>query len=96
MKVGGQTGADPERVEAVLKRLSILYVIMEPGDGLFFHGNLLHRSDQNSDHPRWALISCYNTKGNDPYKPSRHPNYSPLSVLEDDVVASQLSGLMVV
>ncbi len=95
MKVGGQTGADPERVEAMLKRLSILYVIMEPGDGLFFHGNLLHRSDQNtSDHPRWALISCYNTKGNDPYKPSRHPNYSPLSVLEDEVVASQLSGLV--
>ena len=94
MKIGGQTGADPERVEAVLKRLPLMYVEMEPGDGLFFHGNLLHRSDQNtSDHPRWALISCYNTKGNDPYKPSRHPNYSPLQILDDEVVESQLSGL---
>ncbi len=83
-KVGEQTGADPERVEAVLKRLPIVYVEMKPGDGLFFHGNLLHRSDQNhSEHPRWALICCYNTKSNDPYKPSRHPQYAPLAVIED-------------
>ncbi|MEO8272027.1 MAG: phytanoyl-CoA dioxygenase family protein [Aureliella sp.] len=84
MKVGGQTGADPERVAAVLERLPVEYVEMEPGDGLFFHGNLLHRSDQNtSPNPRWSLICCYNTKGNDPYKASRHPSYSPLALLED-------------
>ena len=83
-KVGGQTGADPERVAAVLERLPVEYVEMEPGDGLFFHGNLLHRSDQNtSPNPRWSLICCYNTKGNDPYKSSRHPNYSPLDLLDD-------------
>ena len=84
-KVGGQTGADAERVEAILARLPIVFVEMEPGDALFFHGNLLHRSDQNtSPNPRWSLICCYNTKGNDPYKPSRHPNYSPLELLDDD------------
>lgn len=84
MKVGGQTGADPERVAAVLERLPIEYVEMAPGDGLFFHGNLLHRSDQNtSPNPRWSLICCYNTKANDPYKASRHPNYSPLDLLDD-------------
>jgi ectoine hydroxylase-related dioxygenase (phytanoyl-CoA dioxygenase family) len=83
-KVGGQTGADMERVNAALERMPLMYVEMKPGDGLFFHGNLLHRSDQNtSEHPRWALICCYNTKSNDPYKPSRHPNYSPLEVLDD-------------
>jgi ectoine hydroxylase-related dioxygenase (phytanoyl-CoA dioxygenase family) len=88
-KVGGQTGADPERVEAVLERLPVEYVEMEPGDALFFHGNLLHRSDQNtSPHPRWSLICCYNTKRNDPYKVSRHPNYSPLELLEDEQFAS--------
>lgn len=86
-KVGGQTGADAERVAAVLERLPLEYVEMAPGDGLFFHGNLLHRSDQNtSPDPRWALICCYNTKGNDPYKASRHPNYSPLDLLDDQVV----------
>ncbi len=87
-KVGGQTGADQERVEAVLQRLPVIYVEMEPGDGLFFHGNLLHRSDQNtSPDPRWSLICCYNTKGNDPYKVSRHPNYSPLELLADEQFA---------
>ncbi len=97
-KVGGQTGADAERVEAILARLPIVFVEMEPGDGLFFHGNLLHRSDQNtSPNPRWSLICCYNTKSNDPYKPSRHPNYSPIDILDDDQflasAAEQLSDL---
>lgn len=86
-KVGGQTGADAERVAAILERMPLQYVEMEPGDGLFFHGNLLHRSDQNSSpDPRWALICCYNTRQNDPYKPSRHPNYTPLDLLDDDQV----------
>ena len=90
-KVGGQTGADMERVEAVLARMELLYLEMKPGDGLFFHGNLLHRSDQNtSDEPRWALICCYNTKSNDPYKKDRHPNYSPLEKVADDLVFSAL------
>ena len=85
LKVGGQTGADPERVQAALERLPLLYVEMQPGDGLFFHGNLLHRSDQNtSPDPRWSLICCYNTRGNDPYKPSRHPGYSRLEKIRDE------------
>tara|TARA_R110002095_G_scaffold174614_1_gene152005 strand:+ start:338 stop:1120 length:783 start_codon:yes stop_codon:yes gene_type:complete len=98
LKVGGQTGADPERVAAALERLPLEYVEMEPGDGLFFHGNLLHRSDQNtSSDPRWSLICCYNTKSNDPYKASRHPNYSPLTLLDDAqfeaTAAAQLASL---
>jgi ectoine hydroxylase-related dioxygenase (phytanoyl-CoA dioxygenase family) len=84
-KVGGQTGADPERVEAVLKRLPLVYVEMEPGDGLFFHGNVLHRSDANtSPDPRWSLIVCYNTRGNDPYVVKRHNGYHPLSLLPEN------------
>lgn len=86
-KVGGQTGADPERMPAVLSRFSLRYVEMEPGDGLFFHGNLLHRSDRNtSDDPRWSLICCYNTKGNDPYEVKRHNGYQPLEVMQDSAV----------
>lgn len=84
MKVGGQTGADPERVAAVIERLPVEHVEMNPGDALFFHGNLLHRSDQNrSPDPRWSLICCYNTRTNDPFKKSRHPNYSPLETIAD-------------
>lgn len=83
-KTGDQTGADMERVNEALKQLELVYVDLEPGDAVFFHANLLHRSDQNrSDNPRWALICCYNTKHNDPYKESRHPRYSPLLIAED-------------
>jgi ectoine hydroxylase len=86
-KVGGQTGADMERVEAALERLEHQYVELSPGSALFFHGNLLHRSDQNrSNHSRWALICCYNTRHNSPYKPSRHPLYSPLPNSKDEAV----------
>ncbi|GAB5403218.1 MAG: phytanoyl-CoA dioxygenase family protein [Aureliella sp.] len=99
MKVGGQTGADPERVEAVLERLPVEHVEMDPGDALFFHGNLLHCSDQNrSPDPRWSLICCYNTRTNDPYKESRHPAYSQLDLIADaswrSIAESHLSRLM--
>ena len=86
-KVGGQTGADPERMPAILERFPLRYVEMEPGDGLFFHANLLHRSDQNtSENPRWSLICCYNARGNSPYEVKRHNGYQPIDVLEDDQV----------
>jgi len=82
-----QTGADLERVEQALKRLELVYAELEPGTALFFHGNLLHRSDANrSERPRWTLICCYNTKANDPYKEHGHPCYSPLEVWPDDRV----------
>ncbi|MFK7736017.1 MAG: phytanoyl-CoA dioxygenase family protein [Pirellulaceae bacterium] len=85
MKVGGQTGADPERIAAILERMEVQQVEMQPGDALFFHGNLLHRSDQNkSPNPRWSLICCYNTKSNSPYKDSRHPSYSKLEMIKDE------------
>lgn len=86
-KTGGQTGADPERVQVALERFELVHVVLEPGDAVMFHANLLHRSDQNrSEHPRWVLICCYNTRRNDPYKESRHPRYSPLDVCEDEMI----------
>ncbi|MBX3443976.1 MAG: phytanoyl-CoA dioxygenase family protein [Planctomyces sp.] len=86
-RTGDQTGADLERVEAARQRYELVHVELEPGDAVLFHANLLHRSDQNhSDDPRWALICCYNTRRNDPYKAGRHPNYSPLAVRPDEDV----------
>ena len=81
---GDQAGADMERVTELLERIPLEYVEMQPGDGLFFHGNLLHRSDQNrSDQPRWSMICCYNAARNNPYKESHHPRYTPISVVPD-------------
>ena len=86
-KSGEQTGADMERVNVALERMPLVYVEAEPGDALFFHCNLLHRSDQNtSPNSRWSLICCYNTKRNNPYKESRHPRYAPLNKVGDDAI----------
>ena len=88
-KTGEQAGADMTRVEAALQRMPLIHCEMEPGDGLFFHGNTLHCSAANeSEHPRWSLICCYNTRFNDPFiQNGRHPNYSKLPVLHDSQVA---------
>lgn len=67
---GDQTGADMERMQAVLQHLEIVYCEMEPGSALFFHSNLLHRSDPNeSDDSRWALICCYSAASNPTFRP---------------------------
>jgi hypothetical protein len=84
---GEQAGADMERVREAEKVLDRVYVEMEPGDVLFFHANLLHRSDQNkSDRPRWAMICCYNAARNNPYKEHHHPRYTPLSKVPDSAI----------
>lgn len=95
-KTGEQTGADLERVNAVLQQKSIHFVEAEPGDVLFFHCNLLHRSDANrSDRSRWSLICCYNARSNDPYKESRHPNYRTLVISSDDELAAAVAEVPV-
>ena len=89
---GDQAGADPERVREAEKVLERVYVEMDPGDVLFFHANLLHRSDQNnSENPRWAMICCYNAARNNPYKEHHHPRYTPLSKVPDSAILE--SGL---
>ena len=85
--VDDQVCADPERVAEVLKRLPVEACELEPGDGAFFHANVLHRSLKNeSEEARLSLINCYNTKTNDPYKEHHHPFYSPLEVIPDEGV----------
>jgi len=73
-KVGGQTGADAERVAVIADRLELVYCELEPGTALFFHANTLHRSDQNrSERSRWSLICCYTTASNRSYKEAERP-----------------------
>lgn len=62
---GEQVGADMVMVENALKTMELVYCEIDPGDALFFHSNLLHRSEANlSDHPRWSIISCYSSQSN--------------------------------
>jgi ectoine hydroxylase-related dioxygenase (phytanoyl-CoA dioxygenase family) len=92
LSTGDQKGADPERVEQARRRHELVYCEMEPGDALFFHGNLFHCSSKNeSEHPRWSLICCYNARHNDPFiRNGRHPNYTHLDLWPDDRVRATL------
>ena len=86
-QTGDQVGAEMERVVESMKIFELVYVEMEPGDALFFHCNLLHRSDQNSSsNPRLSLICCYNAARNNPYKESNHPRYTPMQKVPDTAI----------
>ncbi|MCC7494165.1 MAG: phytanoyl-CoA dioxygenase family protein [Fimbriimonadaceae bacterium] len=86
-KSGEQTGADEARVAWAEEHLELVHCEMEPGTALFFHSNLLHRSDQNrSPHPRWTLICCYNRADNPCRDLPGHPSYRPLERWSDDRV----------
>ena len=81
---GEQAGADPDRVAHIQQRLGVEHVELAAGDALFFHPNLLHRSDQNrSAKRRWALICCYNHRDNEPVIDHHHPGYTKLHKLPD-------------
>jgi len=77
---GEQVGASQHYVDLALKTMELVYVELMPGDALFFHSNLLHRSEANlSENSRWSLISCYNRSGNIPYN---EPSASSTIALE--------------
>lgn len=85
---GEQVGADPVMVENCLKAgLELVYVELEPGDTLFFHSNILHRSEANlSDQPRWAFISAYNLQSNRPFNEKSTSCITPVSVVSDNAL----------
>lgn len=84
---GEQVGADMERVEEARARMGLVYVEMNPGDTLFFHSNLLHRSDSNlSESARWSLISAYNLVSNKPYKGNNTSSYTPIETVSDSSI----------
>jgi len=86
-RVGGQTGADTDRVAHAAKVLEHAYVEMEPGDALFFHCNTLHASRANrSGKPRSILLCCYNRASSNPVKAHHHPFYTPLDKLPDTAI----------
>lgn len=83
-KAGEQKGADRERVNEVLRYLELVPCEMEPGSALFFHCNLLHRSNANhSPNPRWSLICSYNAARNPCQEKLNHPSYQRLEKWPD-------------
>ncbi|MCL1046038.1 phytanoyl-CoA dioxygenase family protein [Shewanella electrodiphila] len=85
-KTGDQKGAAMEFVEEAMKYHPLVNVELEPGDVLFFHCNLLHKSNQNrSAEPRWSMISAYNAISNQPFI-ENEAVYYPLNRVEDDAI----------
>ena len=84
---GEQVGADMIMVENALKTMELVYCTLEPGDALFFHPNLLHRSEANlSDNPRWSVISCYCAQSNLAYKETSTSWKEPVSIVPDNAI----------
>lgn len=87
-KTGDQKGADMLFVNEALKHLELVNVELEPGDTLFFHCNLLHKSNQNkSKDPRWVMIAAYCAESAKPFK-ENSLKYRPLRKVEDSAVLS--------
>lgn len=84
---GEQVGASQHYVDLALKTMPLVYVELEPGDALFFHSNLLHRSAaNNSDKARWSLISVYNRQTNIGYNEPNGSATTPVSIVPDEAL----------
>jgi ectoine hydroxylase-related dioxygenase (phytanoyl-CoA dioxygenase family) len=82
--IGEQQGADHEFVEKAIEKCELIYVELEPGDVLFFHSNVLHRSDANtSDKARWSVISAYNMSYNVPFREKNTSCIEAVKVVPD-------------
>jgi ectoine hydroxylase-related dioxygenase (phytanoyl-CoA dioxygenase family) len=92
---GEQVGASQHYVDLALKTMSLVYVALEPGDALFFHSNLLHRSAANlSDSPRWSLISVYNRASNVAYNDHSTSSTVPIDTVPDDALLTAAKGTL--
>lgn len=91
---GEQVGADMTMVNHCLATMDHVFVELEPGDALFFHSNLLHRSEANlSESPRWSIISCYNSLSNPAYHDDSASWRQPVSIVPDGaLLSSEIRG----
>lgn len=90
---GEQVGADAVMVENALKILELVYVEINAGDALFFHSNILHRSEANlSDHPRWSIISCYSSQSNEAFNEVSTSWKTPINVVPNEALLEWTSS----
>lgn len=85
--IGEQQGADPDFVAEAEKISELVYCELKAGDVLFFHPNILHRSEANlSENPRWSVISAYNLSYNKPFREKHTSCITPVSVVADEAI----------
>jgi ectoine hydroxylase-related dioxygenase (phytanoyl-CoA dioxygenase family) len=92
---GEQVGAAQRYVDLALQTMELLYVELKAGDALFFHPNLLHRSEANlSEKARWSLISVYNRSANVPYNEPSQSSIIPVDVVPDEALMKWSGSMM--
>jgi ectoine hydroxylase-related dioxygenase (phytanoyl-CoA dioxygenase family) len=90
---GEQVGADMTMVNNALQTMELVYSELQPGDALFFHSNLLHRSEANlSDHPRWSIISCYSSQSNLAYNETSASWKTPVNIVPNEAILNWEAG----
>ena len=90
---GEQVGASQHYVDLALKTMELAYVEIKAGDALFFHSNILHRSEANtSDTARWSLISVYNRAKNIPYNEPSQSSIVPVEIVPDEALLNWDTG----
>jgi ectoine hydroxylase-related dioxygenase (phytanoyl-CoA dioxygenase family) len=90
---GEQVGADMTMVDNALQTMDLVYSELEAGDALFFHSNLLHRSEANlSDHPRWSIISCFSSQSNLAYNETSTSWKTPVNMVPDEAILEWEAG----
>ena len=90
---GEQVGASQHYVDLALKTMELAYVEIKAGDALFFHSNILHRSEANtSDTARWSLISVYNRAANIPYNEPSQSSTIPVEIVPDEALLKWDTG----
>ncbi len=93
---GEQVGADQVMVNNALKTMELIYCEIDAGDAIFFHSNILHRSEANlSEFPRWSIISCFSSQSNLAYNEESISWKTPIEMVPDNAImeweASSLS-----
>jgi phytanoyl-CoA hydroxylase len=90
---GEQVGASQHYVDLALRTMPLVYVELQPGDALFFHSNILHRSAANlSDTARWSLISVYNRETNIGYNEPNGSATTPVRIVPDEALLQWAAG----
>ncbi len=85
--VGEQQGADLDFVHEAEMISELVYCELKAGDVLFFHPNLLHRSEANlSENARWSVISAYNLSYNIPFREKHTSCITPVEVVADEAI----------
>ena len=84
---GEQQGADIDFVQEAEKVSDLIYCELKAGDVLFFHPNVLHRSEANlSDTARWSVISAYNLAHNIPFREKNTSCITPVNMVPDEAL----------